>query len=114
MTNNSDETHYQLIKLIEENPSISQRELADRMGISLGKVNYCLRALINVGWVKAGNFVRSNNKVRYAYVLTPVGLHEKTRITARFLQKKQAQYESLKVEIARLKSELEYDPLRRR
>lgn len=106
MTDNSDETHYQLIKLIEENPSISQRELADRLGVSLGKVNYCLRALINIGWVKAGNFVRSNNKMRYAYVLTPTGLHEKTKITARFLQKKQAQYESLKVEIARLKSEL--------
>lgn len=107
MTDKSDETHYQLIKLIEENPSISQRELADRLGVSLGKVNYCLRALINVGWVKAGNFVRSNNKMSYAYVLTPAGLSEKTKITARFLQKKQAQYESLKVEIARLKSELD-------
>lgn len=107
MTENDDETRYQLIKLIEENPSISQRELADRLGVSLGKVNYCLRALINVGWVKAGNFVRSNNKMRYAYVLTPAGLHERTKITARFLQKKQAQYESLKVEIARLKSELD-------
>lgn len=107
MTDKIDETRYQIIKLIEENPSISQRELADRLGVSLGKVNYCLRALINVGWVKAGNFVRSNNKMRYAYVLTPAGLHEKTKITARFLQKKQAQYESLKVEIARLKSELD-------
>lgn len=113
MTNKIDETRYQLIKLIEENPSISQRELADRLGVSLGKVNYCLRALINVGWVKAGNFVRSNNKMRYAYVLTPAGLHEKTKITARFLQKKQAQYETLKVEIARLKSELENTPSER-
>lgn len=109
MTDTNDETHYQLIKLIEENPSISQRELAERLEISLGKVNYCLRALINVGWVKAGNFVRSNNKMRYAYVLTPTGLCEKTKITARFLQKKQAQYESLKIEIARLKSELDSD-----
>lgn len=109
MTDKIDETRYQLIKLIEKNPSISQRELADQLGVSLGKVNYCLRALINVGWVKAGNFVRSNNKMRYAYVLTPAGLHEKTKITARFLQKKQAQYESLKVEIARLKSELDND-----
>ncbi|MCR6653787.1 MAG: MarR family EPS-associated transcriptional regulator [Cellvibrionaceae bacterium] len=110
MTDTNDETHYQLIKLIEENPSISQRELAERLEISLGKVNYCLRALINVGWVKAGNFVRSNNKMRYAYVLTPKGLCEKTKITAHFLQKKQAQYESLKIEIARLKSELDSDP----
>jgi EPS-associated MarR family transcriptional regulator len=107
MTDSNDETRYQLIRLIEENPSISQRELANRLGISLGKVNYCLRALINVGWVKAGNFVRSNNKMRYAYVLTPTGLSEKTKITARFLQQKQAQYESLMFEIARLKSELD-------
>lgn len=107
MKTHIDETHYQLIKLIEENPSISQRELAARLGISLGKVNYCLRALIGVGWVKAGNFIRSNNKMRYVYVLTPVGLSEKSKITARFLQKKQAQYESLKVEIARLKEELD-------
>lgn len=106
MTDVNDETRYQLIRLIEENPNISQRELANRLGISLGKVNYCLRALINVGWVKAGNFVRSDNKMRYAYMLTPAGLSEKTKIAARFLQKKQAQYELLKIEIARLKSEL--------
>lgn len=110
MNDANDETRYQLIRLIEENPNISQRELADRLGVSLGKVNYCLRALVNVGWVKAGNFVRSDNKMRYAYVLTPAGLHEKAKITARFLQKKQAQYESLKVEIARLKSELNINP----
>lgn len=109
MNDANDETRYQLIRLIEENPNISQRELADRLGISLGKVNYCLRALINVGWVKAGNFVRSDNKMRYAYVLTPVGIHEKAKIAVRFLQKKQAQFESLKKEIARLKSELDND-----
>lgn len=107
MSNNLDETRYRLIKLIESNPEISQRELASKLGISLGKVNYCLRALINVGWIKSGNFVRSKNKMRYAYVLTPAGMCEKTKITARFLQKKLAEYESLKVEIAKLKSELE-------
>jgi EPS-associated MarR family transcriptional regulator len=107
MTDGNDETRYLLIKFIEENPGITQRELAVRLGISLGKVNYCLKALINIGWVKAGNFVRSNNKMRYAYALTPAGLREKTKITAIFLTKKQAQYESLKVEIARLKSELD-------
>lgn len=107
MIETNDEIRYQLIKLIEENPNISQRELANKLGVSLGKVNYCLKALINIGWIKAGNFVRSNNKMKYAYVLTPAGLHEKTKIAARFLQKKQAEYESLKVEIAKLKSELE-------
>jgi EPS-associated MarR family transcriptional regulator len=107
MTDVNDETRYQLIRLIEENPNISQRELANRLGISLGKVNYCLRALINVGWVKAGNFVRSDNKMRYAYMLTPAGIKEKAQITARFLKKKQAQYQQLKTEIARLQQELE-------
>lgn len=102
-----DEIHLELVRMIEANPQISQRELARQLGVSLGKVNYCLKALIDVGWVKAGNFVRSNDKMRYAYVLTPAGLHEKTKISARFLQKKQAQYESLKVEIARLKAELD-------
>jgi EPS-associated MarR family transcriptional regulator len=102
-----DETRYRLIKLIEENPGASQRELAAQLGVSLGKVNYCLKALINVGWIKSGNFVRSKNKMRYAYVLTPAGMCEKTKITARFLQKKLAEYESLKAEIARLKSELD-------
>jgi EPS-associated MarR family transcriptional regulator len=111
MSNSIDETRYRLIKLIERDPNISQRELADQLGISLGKVNYCLKALIDIGWIKAGNFVRSNTKMKYAYVLTPAGLHEKTKITARFLQKKQAEYESLKMEIARLKSELESDTL---
>ena len=106
MTDPNEETRYRLIKLIEENPDISQRELASQLGISLGKVNYCLKALINVGWVKAGNFVRSNNKICYAYVLTPAGLREKTKITARFLKKKQEQYEALRSEIARLQLEL--------
>lgn len=109
MSNNLDETRYRLIKLIESNPEISQRELASKLGISLGKVNYCLRALINVGWIKAGNFVRSKNKMCYAYVLTPTGLSEKTKIAAIFLQRKQNEYESIKKEIAQLKLELEFD-----
>ncbi|MBC6907468.1 MarR family EPS-associated transcriptional regulator [Saccharophagus sp. K07] len=109
MSNNIDETRYQLIRLIERNPDISQRELANQLGISVGKVNYCLKALISVGWIKAGNVVRSNNRMRYAYVLTPAGLREKTKIAAKFLQKKQSLYESLKEEIARLKLELKDD-----
>lgn len=106
----TEETRLQLLRILEQNPEMSQRELAKNIGVSLGKVNYCLKALIAVGWIKAGNFARSNNKAGYAYVLTPSGLHAKTKITARFLQKKQAQYESLKLEIARLKSELEDSP----
>lgn len=102
-----EETRYRLIQKIEINPEVSQRELAAELGVSLGKVNYCLKAMINVGWVKAGNFVRSNRKLGYAYVLTPAGLKEKTRITARFLKNKQMQYELLRAEIAKLEVELE-------
>lgn len=102
-----DEIHLELVRLIEANPSVSQRELASKLGVSLGKVNYCLKALVDVGWVKAGNFAKSNNKLGYAYVLTPTGIKEKAAITARFLMHKQAQYKRLETEIARLQQELE-------
>lgn len=104
--NIDDEMRYHLVRLIEANPHISQRELAAELGVSVGKTNYCLKALMSVGWVKAGNFVRSSNKAKYAYVLTPKGMQEKVRITARFLNQKQMQYELLKTEIKRLKQEL--------
>lgn len=102
-----DEIHLDLVRLIEANPHVSQRELANTLGVSLGKVNYCLKALIDVGWVKAGNFAKSNNKLGYAYALTPTGLKEKAAITARFLKQKQALYQRLKTDIARLQHELE-------
>ena len=76
------------------------------MGISLGKVNYCLRALIEKGWVKAANFRRSSNKVAYAYLLTPRGIDEKARVTAQFLMRKVAEYEALEKEIENLRREV--------
>ena len=100
-----DELRYQLLKELESNPGISQRELAKVVGVSLGKTNYCLKALIEAGWVKAGDFARSENKMNYAYVLTPKGLREKAAVTVRFLKKKQVQYEQLEQEIAELKKE---------
>jgi len=100
-----DETRYRLLKLLEDNPELSQRELAREMGVSLGKINYCLKALIKRGWVKARNFQKSNNKRAYAYYLTPKGAEEKARVTVRFLKKKIAEYEDLKKEISRLKKE---------
>lgn len=100
-----EETRYRLIKKIEANPQLSQRELAKELGISLGKVNYVLKALVDVGWVKAGNFARSANKVGYAYCLTPIGIKEKAEITKRFLIAKQEQYEMLKREIEDLELE---------
>lgn len=101
-----EETRYRLIKKIETNPDISQRELASELGISLGKVNYCLKALINIGLVKAGNFARASNKTDYAYCLTPAGVKEKAAMTIRFLERKQQQFDQLKKEIEQLKGEV--------
>jgi len=100
-----DELRYQLLKQLEKNPEISQRALAKAVGISLGKTNYCLKALVEAGWVKAGNFARSEQKLNYAYLLTPKGLSEKAEVTVRFLKRKQMQYEKLEHEIASLKKE---------
>ena len=102
----NEEISYRLFKLIEEDPDISQRELAKEMGISLGKTNYCLKGLMEKGWLKARNFKNSNNKIAYAYVLTPKGLREKTKITARFLKRKVSEYEMLKTEIEQLQREV--------
>jgi len=101
-----DESHYKVMRLIEANPEISQRELAQVMGVSLGKANYCLNALIDRGWVKARNFRKSNNKLAYAYLLTPRGVQEKAAITVRFLHRKMDEYESLRKEIAQLRREV--------
>ena len=102
----NEETSYKLINLVEQQPDISQRELAKEMGISLGKTNYCLKALMDKGWLKARNFKNSNNKIAYAYVLTPRGLSEKTKITARFLKRKLHEYEMLKSEIDQLRQDV--------
>jgi EPS-associated MarR family transcriptional regulator len=102
---NKDELKFNLLRQIAENPDSSQRELAVELGVSLGSVNYCLKALIDVGWVKMGNFTRSQDKKNYAYLLTPEGVAEKTALTLRFLKRKQAEYEVLGFEIKVLKSE---------
>jgi len=100
-----DEITYKLLKTLEENPSQSQRELSKSLGISLGKLNYCLKALIDKGLVKANNFRRSDKKANYLYLLTPKGVDEKARVTMRFLQRKMDEYERLKKEIAVLQQE---------
>ena len=102
----SDAIHYALLKLLEVHPDMSQRELARRMGTSLGRTNYCLQALVAKGFVKLQNFRRSNNKLVYAYLLTPAGIEEKARVTLSFLRHKESEYEAIKLEIARLKEEL--------
>ena len=99
------EVHYRLLRLLEEKPNLSQRALARELGISLGKINYCIAAVIAKGWVKAQNFRDSRNKVAYVYLLTSRGIEEKASLTASFLRRKMAEYDALKNEIAELKRE---------
>ena len=101
----SEENRYKLLKLLHENPEINQREIASKLGLSLGKVNFCLRALIEKGWVKASNFSKSKNKRAYVYLLTLNGMEEKAKVTFRFLERKQEEYEMLRTEIEELKNE---------
>jgi EPS-associated MarR family transcriptional regulator len=101
------DVHYRLLKLLEEHPRLTQRQLAAHLGVSLGKAHYALRALVDVGWVKLGNFKRSNNKLGYTYVLTSRGIAQKLELTASFLARKQREYESLQEEIFQLKTELD-------
>ena len=101
-----DEAHYRLLRLIEARPGASQRVLAEAMGVSLGKVNYCVNALIEAGWIKARNFRNSRNKLAYAYLLTPHGVEQKATIALHFLKRKVNEYESLKREIADLRREI--------
>lgn len=102
----TDEYRYKILKLVEENPEISQRELAEALGISLGKVNYCIKALIKVGVLKVSNFKNSKNKLAYMYLLTPTGIEEKTKITIRFLKNKMQEFEVLRREINILQLEV--------
>ena len=100
-----DETRYRILKILETDPQASQRRIADQLGISLGRVNYCVQALIRKGLVKANNFRNSTNKRAYLYLLTPRGIEEKARVTARFLRVKLDEYEILKHELEELQRE---------
>ena len=100
------DVHFRVLHLLEEEPELTQRELAKRLGISLGGVNYCLKALINIGHIKAGNFSKNPNKSVYLYLLTPKGIAEKAKLTAGFLKRKLEEYNALKKEIDSLRSRL--------
>ena len=103
----TEDTHYKLFKILETNPGISQRELAAELGVSLGKANYCIKALIDKGQVKANNFKNARNKAAYFYLLTPKGVNAKARITGAYLQRKIEEYEGLRDEIEQLQTEIE-------
>ena len=103
----SDENTLQALRVLERNPEISQRELSKELGVSLGKTHYILSSLIEVGLVKADNFRRSDNKLGYAYLLTPQGIAEKAAVTARFLARKRREYIEIEQQIADLTREVE-------
>ena len=100
-----EDTNFRVMRLLQDNPDLTQRELAEKLGVSVGGLNYCLKALMEKGLVKMQNFSQSKNKFGYVYIITPTGMAEKAAITHRFLQRKMAEYEALKAEIEALKSE---------
>lgn len=101
----TEDLHFRVLKLLQDKPDISQRDLAAQLGISHGKMNYCLNALMEKGLVKLHNFSNSQHRWRYAYVLTPTGMAEKAALTGRFLKRKMAEYEALRAEIEQLRAE---------
>lgn len=102
----TDSAHYRILQLIEKDPELSQRGIAQALGVSLGKTHYLLKALLEKGLVKAGNFRRSDNKLAYAYLLTPAGMVAKLELTHAFLRFKEDEYEAVSQEIRRLRMEL--------
>jgi EPS-associated MarR family transcriptional regulator len=106
-TKSTTEIRYRLLKLLENNPNLTQRQMAEKMGLSLGKFNYCIKELAKKGIVKIERFTTSDRKAAYMYLLTPRGIEEKTRITANFLKRKMAEYEQLKKEIRELSREVD-------
>jgi len=105
----TDEYRYKILKTLAHNPEISQRDLARELGVSLGKVNFCLKALVNVGLLKVSNFRNSQNKLAYMYLLTPAGVKQKSIVTERFLRLKLEEYETLTAEINMLRSETSHN-----
>ncbi len=101
----TDEYRYRILRLLEKNPTASQRDIARELGVSLGRVNFCLQALVEKGLIKVNNFRKNESRRGYLYYLTPKGMQEKARVTVRFLKIKLDEYENLKLEVARLQRE---------
>lgn len=99
------DTEYKILKILESNPNLTQRQIAKDLNLSLGKTNYVIRALINSGWVKLNNFKRSDRKIAYIYLLTPKGVAQKSQLAKTFLTRKMYEYNKLKEEIEMLKKE---------
>ena len=102
-----EDTYFRVLRMLQDNPDMTQREIAQSLGLSTSGLNYCLKALIEKGWVKVHNFSQSKNKFGYIYVLTPQGIAEKLALTSRFLNRKLSEYEALKAEIDGLQTEVQ-------
>lgn len=103
------DTHFRVLHILQDNPDLTQRELADRLGVSVGALNYCLKALIEKGWVKMQNFNGSKNKFGYVYILTPRGITEKAALAGNFLRRKLEEYDALRLEIETVRAALGKD-----
>jgi EPS-associated MarR family transcriptional regulator len=101
-----EDTYFRVLRILQESPDVTQREIAQSLGLSTSGLNYCLNALIDKGWVKVHNFSESKNKFGYVYLLTPSGIAEKAALTGRFLQRKLKEYEEMRAEIDSLLSEV--------
>ena len=101
-----EDTYFRVLRILQERPDVTQREIAKLLGVSTSGINYCLNALIEKGWVKVHNFSESKNKFGYVYLLTPIGISEKAALTGRFLQRKLKAYEEMRAEIESLRSEV--------
>jgi EPS-associated MarR family transcriptional regulator len=104
--NQQEDTYFRVLHILHDSPVITQRELAEKLGVSVSGLNYCLKALIDKGWIKIQNFSNNKNKLGYSYLLTPAGIMQKASLTSSFLQRKMKEYEALKLEIKQLKQEV--------
>ncbi len=104
-----EDTYFRIMRILQENPDLTQRELAERLGVSVGGLNYCIKALTEKGWIKVQNFSQSKNKFGYIYILTPRGIAEKAALTSQFLKRKMEEYELLRSEIEALRAEVRSD-----
>jgi EPS-associated MarR family transcriptional regulator len=100
------ETYFRVLRMLQDNPDLTQRDIAERLGVSTSGMNYCINALIDKGWVKVQNFTQSKNKFGYIYVVTPRGIAEKALLAGRFLMRKMSEFEQLEAEIKALKVEM--------
>ena len=107
----ADERHFKALRLLERNPAMTQRELAHALGVSVGATNYCLKAMVEKGWIKLENFQNNPSKMGYLYLLTPAGISAKAQLTASFLRRKITEYDALRAEIDQLQAEAHMEGL---